>query len=71
MSVISNFTVLFWIDYGQGYKWSEPYLVIEAGDMVVWQWEAPDYVTSMSYRYCILLLPFHVVHVYYCNSLNI
>ncbi|XP_038045747.1 fibrocystin-L-like [Patiria miniata] len=35
--------------YGLGYKWNPQILTITAGDVVVWQWATPGFVTGVGY----------------------
>jgi plastocyanin len=37
-------------DYGYGYAWNNPYLVINIGDTVTWSWQPPSGINSVTYR---------------------
>lgn len=42
--------LIFFSDYGKGYAWNKPYLVIYKGDSVKWTWKAPSGITCVSYQ---------------------
>ena len=35
---------------GTGFKWSQPYQTIKAGDFVLWKWSSPDLVTGLNFK---------------------
>ena len=37
------------IDYGEGFAWSNPFLNVNEGDYVTWTWSAPGTISSINY----------------------